>query len=109
MEQNDVLDDCIIQIFGEEEELENTEITIHDDHTNIPAQEERDDENDNANMSGTNDDNVNATEGRNTPSFVPKISLGNVFLLGRQIMIEIKIPLVREKKKARINRPRAFF
>ena len=37
------------------------------------------------------------------------MSLGNVFILGRQKMIEMKIPLVREKKKARISRSRAFF
>ena len=76
-----------------------TEITIHDDYTNIPAQEERDDE----------IDTGNATEGSSTLSSVPKISLGNVFILGRQKMIEMKIPLVREKKKARISRSRAFF
>ena len=97
--ENDALDECINEIFGEEEELENTEITIHDDYTNIPAQEERDDE----------IDTGNATEGSITLSSVPKISLGNVFILGREKMIEMRIPIVREKKKARISRSRAFF
>ena len=54
-------------------------------------------------------DEQGATEARSTSSSVPKISLGNVFILGRQKMIEMKIPLVRERKQNRILRSRAFF
>ena len=32
----DGLDECIISMFGESDELENTVIEIHDDYTNIP-------------------------------------------------------------------------
>ena len=56
-------------MFGEGEELENTDTSIHDNHTNIPHQEEK------------NEDNGNATEVGSISSSVPKISLGNVFLL----------------------------
>lgn len=106
MEQNDALDDCIIQMFGEEEELENTDISIPDDYTNIPDQEVTDDDNSNATKGRTDEDNNNVTGGRSTSTSVPKISLGNVFVLGRQKMI--KISLVREKRKARINRSHFF-
>ena len=101
VEQNDALDDCIIQMFGEEEELENTEISIHDDYTNIPDQEDNNEE--------LICDNSNENIEKCTSSCVPKISIGNVFLLGRQKMIEMKIPHVRERKKSRISRSRAFF
>lgn len=78
-------------MFGEEEELVNTDISIHDSYTNIPYQEEQ------------KEDNGNDIEVRNTSSSVPKISLGNVFLLGRRKMIEMKIPLVRKRKENRVN------
>ena len=29
-------DECIISMFGESDELENTELEIHNDYTNIP-------------------------------------------------------------------------
>ena len=60
-------------------------------------------------MARTDKDNGYATERRSTSSSVPEISLGNVFLFGRQKMVKMKIPLVREKKKARINRSGDFF
>ena len=68
----DGLDECIISMFGESDELENTELQIHDDYTNIP--EGRADSNSNANGSDT-------TINRNT---VDKVSLGNVFERGRK-------------------------
>ena len=97
VEQNDSLDECIIEMFGDGEELQNTVISIYDDYTNITDEEEQ------------NEDNGNAAEVRSTSSSVPKISLGNVFLLGRKNLIEMKIPLVRERKQNRSNRSRAFF
>ena len=84
-------------MFGEGEELENTVISIYDDYTNITNEEEQ------------NEDNGNVAEVRSISSSVPKISLGNVFLLGCKKMIEIKIPLVRERKQNRSNRSRSFF
>ena len=83
----DGLDECIISMFGESDELENTELQIHDDYNNIP--EGRADSNSNANGSDT-------TINRNT---VDKVSLGNVFEQGRKKMIEMKIPMVRERKQ----------
>ena len=103
LDKNDALDECIIEMFGEGEELENTDITIHDDYTNIP------DSDDQIPDSDDQPDEQGATEARSTSSSVPKISLGNVFILGRQKMIEMKIPLVRERKQNRILRSRAFF
>ena len=72
VKQNDALDECIIEMFGEGEELEKTDISIHNNYTNIPDQEEQ------------NEDNGIATEVRSTSSSVPKVSLGSAFLLGRK-------------------------
>ena len=93
VDRNDALDECIIEMFGEGDELENTDISIHDDYTNIPDRDDQPDEqnNDNSNV-------FNSTEVTSTSSSVPKISLGNVFILGRKKMIEMKISLVRERK-----------
>ena len=93
----DGLDECIISMFGESEELENTELQIHDHYTNIPE--------------GRMDSNINTngseiTINRDT---VDKVSLGNVFEQDRQKMIEMKIPMVRERKQKRKLRSRAFF
>ena len=103
LDKNDGLDECIIEMFGEGEELENTDIRIHDDYTNIP------DSDDQIPDSDDQPDERGATEARSTSSSVPKISLGNVFILGRQKMIEMKMPLVRERKQNRKLRSRAFF
>ena len=73
-------------MFGEGDELENTDISIHDDYTNIPDLEDK------------NNNDGNATEVKITSASVPKISLGNVFLIGCKKMIEMKIPLVRKRK-----------
>ena len=100
VEKNDSLNECIIDMFGDGEdgeELENTVISIYDDCTNITNEEEQ------------NEDNGNEAEVRSTSSSVPEISLGNVFLLGRKETIELKIPLVRERKQNRSNRSRSFF
>ena len=94
----DGLDECITSMFGESDELENTELEIHDDYTNIP--DGRADGSSNANRS------TGTTINRDT---VDKISLGNVFEQGREKMIKMKIPMVRERKQKRKLRSRAFF
>ena len=93
----DGLDKCIISMFGERDELENKELQIHDDYTNIP--EGRADSNSNANGSDTT---INSDT-------VDKISLGNAFEQSRKKMIEMKIPMVRERKQKRKLRSRTFF
>ena len=103
-EKIDGLDNCIGEMFNEREEAENTILTIHDDYTNIPDSDGQNEVGDNNNSNTTN-----ATEPRSTSSSVTKTSLGNVFILGRTKMIEMKIPLVRERKQNRILRSRAFF
>ena len=40
-DKNDGLDECIIEMFGEGEESENTDITIHDDYNNIPDSDDQ--------------------------------------------------------------------
>ena len=103
-EKKNGLDNCIEDMFGEGKEAENTNITIHDDYTNIPGTEDQHE------AGGNNNSNVrNATDPGSTSSSVPNISSGNVFILGRTKMIEMKIPLVRERKQNRIHRSRAFF
>ena len=91
-EKTNGLDNCIEEMFGEREgeEEENTNITIHDDYTNIPDSEDQ-------HEAGANDkSNVdNATDPGCTSSSVPKTSLKNVFILGRTKMTEMKIPFVR--------------
>ena len=36
IKETDTLDDYIMEMFGEKEELENTELSIYDDYTGIP-------------------------------------------------------------------------
>ena len=35
IKDTDDLDDCIMEIFGETEELDNTELSIHDNYTDV--------------------------------------------------------------------------
>ena len=115
----DALHDCITSMFGETEELENTELCIHDDYTGIP-----DANTDATNTDATNTDATNVDEttesidtsntshneyNSGTKRTVTQISLENVFIQGRKKMIEMKIPEVRLRKQSRILRSRAFF
>ena len=53
--------------------------------------------------SGTNLNSVSSS------STVSKLGCGNIFVLGKEKMIESKIPAVRERKQDRMLRSRAFF
>ena len=75
----------------------NTKLEIHDDYTNIPE-----------GMADNNVDN-NGSELTINRDAVDKIALGDVFKKGRLKMIEIKIPMVRERKQKRKLRSRDFF
>ena len=102
--ETDALDDCIMDMFGESEDLENTELSIHDDYTGIP------DANTDAATERTDTRNTSNNESNNsTKGTVIQISLENVFTQGRKKMIEMKIPEVRLRKQSRILRSRAFF
>ena len=102
--ETDALSDCITSMFGETEELENTELCIHDDYTGIP------DANTDATTQSIDTSNTSNTEYNNgTKRTVTQISLENVFIQGRKKMIEMKIPEVRLRKQSRILRSRAFF
>ena len=81
VKENDVLDNCIIDMFGETEELENTELSIHDDYTGIPGIIPK--------RVNTGDHNQDS---RNTIITVNKISPGNVFIQGRAKIIGMKMP-----------------
>lgn len=74
-------------MFGDSDELENMELEIHDDFTNIP--EGIADNNTNNNGSDTT---INCDD-------VDKCALGDVFKQGRLKIIEMKIPMVRERKQ----------
>jgi hypothetical protein len=88
-------------MFGETDELENTELIIHDDYTCIPdALPEQD-------IMAEQADNT--CQNNSTSASVLKISLNNVFTQGRAKMIEMKIPEVRLRKQSRILRSRVFF
>ena len=102
--ETDALDNCITSMFGETQELENTELCIHDDYTGIPdANTNTTPESNDTSNTSTNDNN-NGTKGT-----VTQISLKNVFIEGRNKMIEMRIPEVRLRKQNRILRSRAFF
>lgn len=101
--RNDGLDNCIGEMFREREEAENTNIPIHDDYMNIPDSEDQ-------HIAGSNNNSniTNASDPRSTSSPVPKAPLGNVFILGRTKIIEMKIQHVREKKQNKIHKLRNF-
>ena len=82
-EETDALDDCILDVFGETEKLENTELSIRNDYTGIPdvATEQ-------VNTGNTEQDN-------STKGIVINISLDNVFTQGRAKMTKMKIPKVQ--------------
>ena len=106
--ETDALDDCIMDMFGEIEELQNTKLTIHDDYTVIPdivtplpdvaitiAQPD---------VTTEQIDKDNSEQDNSTKETVIKISLDNVFKQGRAKMIEMKIPEVRARKQNKILR-----
>ena len=98
--ETDALETCINDMFGDSNELENTELEIHDDYTGIPDTQVdgpavvHSDTNDNDN------DNDNDT--------VMKIALGNIFEKGREKMVKANMADVRLRKKNRMIRSRQF-
>ena len=75
VKNTDALDNCILDMFGEIDELENTELIIHDDYTCIPdALPEQD-------IMAEQADNT--CQNNSTSASVLKISLNNVFTQGR--------------------------
>ena len=91
------LDDCIISMFGDSDELENTELEIHDGYTHIPED------------MADNNANNNGSEATITRDAVNKMSSGDVFKQSRLRMIEMKIPMVRERKKKTKVKIESFF
>ena len=81
------LNECIISMFGESDKLENTELEIHNNYTNIPVSNT---------YTNKNRNGLDVSINRDT---VDKIALGDVFKQGRHKMIEMKIPMARERKK----------
>ena len=55
------------------------------------------------------DTNVNSNNKDTSGSTVTELSLGNIFTLGNEKMIEMKIPSVRERKQDRMLLFQAFF
>lgn len=55
------------------------------------------------------DTNVNSNNSNTSGATVTELSLGNIFNLGNEKMIEMKIPSVRERKQDRMLRSQAFF
>ena len=105
----DELEECVTSIFGsidcdingrfnnnstdDVNDGENVEV-LHDDYTH------------NMGESVDTDDINNSSD---TGTTVTALSLGNIFDLGKDRMIETKIPAVRERKQDRILRSQAFF
>lgn len=83
----DGLDKYIISMFGESDEQENTELEIHGDYKNIPE------------SSADTNPNKNDSEASINYDTVDKTILGDVFKQGRRKMIEMKIPMVKERKQ----------
>ena len=94
MKNTDALDNFILDMFGETDELENTELTIHDDYTGIPDTLPEQD------IVAEQADNT--CQDNSTSASILKISLNNVFTQGRAKMIEMKISEVRLHKQSRI-------
>ena len=69
---------------------------MHNDYTNIPE------------CNANNNSNINGSKVTINCDVIDKIALGDVFKQARMKMIEMKIPMVRERKKKRKLRSRAF-
>ena len=98
--KEDELETCMNKMFGKDEEaktdhLQTVEV-IEDDYNGY---------NPTVNEEDANEDKVtdsNGTTGRDGPSAarcVPKMALGNIFILGVDKMNELNIPKQRERKK----------
>ena len=106
----DALENVISVMFGETEELENTDLTFHDDYTGIPDIVAAIPDAAVATPNTESDARAGDTEVYNTTKgMVNKISLENVFIQGTAKMVEMKIPKVRAQKQSRIQRSLAFF
>ena len=80
---NDVLDtnglvNCIMEMFGDTDELQNNELDIYNNYTNMPS------------IDSQYNNAANTHEVRRTRDSVNNIALGNVFKQEREKMIEIK-------------------
>lgn len=84
------LDECIILVFGESNELDNTEIEIHDNYINIREIS--------ADTNQIEMDRIGSGVSSNCGT-VDKIALREIFKQGRLKMTEIKMPMPRERKQ----------
>ena len=113
----DELENCINSIFSKtvetEAEVDDNEVddgetveVIHDDYTYITQQNEQDTTNSTTNSTINNTTNSTTTIGNGS---VSKLGLSNIFDQGRAKLVEMKVPLVRERKQNRMKRSQAFF
>ena len=81
------MDEYVMDIFGKICEIENTDFKIHDDYTKITYI-------DRETVVTFNSPDTRSPRG----AVVNKRSLGNIFVQGREKMVELKIPLMRERR-----------
>ena len=103
--KTDQLENCINGIFTNtidteidigDDNVDDGEIVevIHDDYSYIMQQSDQ--------------DNTNSTT-LISNGLVSKLGLSNIFDQGRETLVEMKIPLVQERKQNRMKRSQAFF